>query len=215
MLENENSHLKQWPKHLLAFSVTLLSLLVNFMRGSKRFPSIVGIPKCGAGDWLLVVFFVIFMAVLSVLGVKVNKREQWLKEFVGRGMGSNDIKFSGKQLFNLLFFAFVGGWVSGALGLGGGSIFNPLMISMGVPPSVSTSTGMYMIMFSTAASSIIYISYGAMDGQFAIWLSAWSTLGILSGITIINKLMKRYKRQSILVFVLVIVLGLSALLVPI
>ena len=60
----------------------------------------------------------------------------------------------------LLIFAFAGGWVGGALGLGGGSIFNPLMIALGVPPSVSTSTGMYMIMFSSAATTIIYFVYG-------------------------------------------------------
>jgi len=28
--------------------------------------------------------------------------------------------------------AFYGGWVAGALGLGGGAIFNPALISMGV-----------------------------------------------------------------------------------
>ena len=155
------------------------------------------------------------MGIFSFLGVVLNRKEQALKQKVGRGRGPSDISFEGKQLFNLCFFAFVGGWVSGALGLGGGSIFNPLMISMGVPPSVSTSTGMYMIMFSTAASSTIYIAYGAMDLQFAVWLSCWSSMGIMTGITIVNKLMKKYKRQSILVFVLVAVLVMSALLVPI
>ena len=52
--------------------------------------------------------------------------------------------------------------VSGALGLGGGSIFNPIMITMGVPPVVSTSTGMYMVMYSTAASTLMYLGYGTL-----------------------------------------------------
>jgi len=34
----------------------------------------------------------------------------------------------------LNIYGFVGGWVSGALGLGGGTIFNPVMLSLGVPP---------------------------------------------------------------------------------
>ena len=82
----------------------------------------------------------------------------------------------------LLVFAFLGGWVSGAFGLGGGSIFNPLMIELGVPPTVSTSTGMYMIMFSTFASSVIYISYGALNLKFGLWLGFWSVVGIIIGI---------------------------------
>jgi len=115
----------------------------------------------------------------------------------------------------LLFFAFVGGWVSGALGLGGGSIYNPLMIALGVPPSVSTSTGMYMIMMSTTAGSIIYISYGVMPILFSIWLSVWCSAGIIAGIVAINHVMKKTARQSILVFIMTTVLFLSLCLVPI
>ena len=81
----------------------------------------------------------------------------------------------GGNLFKLIFFSFVGGWVSGALGLGGGSIFNPLLLSFGVPPSVASATGMYMIIFSTGASTLTYIlndmldlTYGFFTGFFCL-----------------------------------------------
>jgi len=118
-------------------------------------------------------------------------------------------------LFYLLFFAFIGGWVSGALGLGGGSIYNPLLISMGVPPTVSTSTGMYMIMLSSTVSSCLYIMFGRLDIPFGLWLGFWTTIGIVFGLKVIKNLMKKYERQSIIVFVLVGVLLASAILVPI
>ena len=185
------------------------------MRGSKSTPSIIGITKCSAWDWGLLAIFCVLMFGFSALGVYLNIREQRLKVKVGRGLHEQDLRFAGKKLFYLLFFAFVGGWVSGALGLGGGSIYNPLVISLGVPPSVSTSTGMYMIMLSTAASSIIYISYGVMPIWFSIWLSVWSSAGIVAGIVAINHLMKKTARQSILVFIMSAVLFLSLCLVPI
>jgi len=94
----------------------------------------------------------------------------------------------------LLFFAFVGGWVSGALGLGGGSIYNPLLISMGVPPTVSTSTGMYMIMLSSFVSSALYIMYGRLDIQFGLWLGFWTTLGIIFGLQVIKKVVAKSER---------------------
>ena len=112
-------------------------------------------------------------------------------------------------------FAFLGGWISGALGLGGGSIFNPLMIAMGIPPTVSTSTGMYMIMLSSFMSSILYISYGRLNLAYAAWLGFWTSLGILAGLAIIKKIMAKYNRQSIIVFILAGVMGASALMVPI
>lgn len=128
-------------------------------------------------------------------------------------MIASDIRYSGVQLKSLLFFAFVGGWVGGALGLGGGSIFNPLMISLGVPPSVSTSTGMYMIMFSTGASTLMFYTYGALNLTFGFWLGFWCSFGILIGVSLVNHLIKIYKRQSLLVFFLVFMLALSAVLV--
>lgn len=84
---------------------------------------------------------------------------------------------------------------------------------MGVPPSVSTSTGMYMIMFSTGASTMMYLSYGGLNLTFAIWLSFWCSFGIMIGVTLVNLLIKRYKRQSMIVFFLVLMLALSAALV--
>ncbi len=111
-------------------------------------------------------------------------------------------------------FAFCGGWVSGAIGLGGGSIFNPLMISMGVPPLVATSTAMYMIIYSSTASTVIYFSYGALDLTFAAWISFWCSIGILISVSIFERIIKKYQRQSIIVFVLAGILAFSAILVP-
>ena len=111
-----------------------------------------------------------------------------MKIKVGKGMISSDITYSVNQLKALIFFAFLGGWVGGALGLGGGSIFNPLMISLGVPPSVSTSTGMYMIMWSTGASTLMYFMYGNLNITFGFWLSFWCSFGIIIGISLVNSL---------------------------
>jgi uncharacterized membrane protein YfcA len=214
-LEAEKSHSAQWKKHMLAIFVISVSLLVNMVRGSKRTPSIIDIEKCGELDWSIFGGYIVISIALSFVGVAINKREQNLKQKVGRGMVQSDLQYDGKPLFYLMVFAFIGGWVSGAFGLGGGSVFNPLMIELGVPPTVSTSTGMYMIMFSTFASSFIYISYGALDIPFAIWLGFWSVIGILLGINIVNSYIAKQNRQSLIVFILCFVLGISAILVPI
>ena len=205
--------MRQWPKHLFAIVIIIISISVNFLRGSRKTPSIIGITKCGSLDWFLFSSFIIIAFLLTYIGVRINKREQTLKEKGGVSCAT-DIKYRGQSLFYLLFFAFIGGWVSGAFGLGGGSVFNPLMIELGVPPTVSTSTGMYMIMFSTFASSVIYISYGALNQEFALWLGFWSIIGIIGGIKMVDSLIKKYNRQSIIVFILCLVLGISAILVP-
>lgn len=200
---------------MMAWLTIILALLVNFLRGSKKSPSVLGAEACGALDWSIFAIFVIIAFSISMIGVKVNKREHALKIKMGHPIAEGEIKFEGKQLVILLVFAFLGGWISGALGLGGGSIFNPLMISMGVPPTVSTSTGMYMIMLSTLASSVIYITYDQLNIPYGLWLGFWTSIGILVGLRVIKKLVAKYKRQSIIVFILVGVMGVSAFMVPI
>lgn len=142
------------------------------------------------------------------------RREQALKQKVGFGLAPSDLRLRQQILARLVIFAFLGGWASGALGLGGGAIFNPLLLSMGVPPSVASATGMYMILFSTAGSSTIYIIYKMLNLQFGFWIGFWCSLGSLLGLYLLNKVINKLSRQSPVVFALAFVLGLSALLVP-
>lgn len=57
----------------------------------------------------------------------------------------------------------VGGWVAGALGLGGGSIYNPALLSLGVNPRVSGATGMYLVLYSTINSCMVNYLNGNLD----------------------------------------------------
>jgi len=109
-------------------------------------------------------------------------------------MAQSDVKFTKAAISKLVIFAFAGGWVSGALGLGGGAIFNPLLLSMGVPPSVASATGMYMILYSTSGSSIIYIMYKMLNMQFGFWIGFWCSLGSLLGLYMLNKVVKKFDR---------------------
>jgi uncharacterized membrane protein YfcA len=97
---------------------------------------------------------------VTILGIRLVNYEQRLKTKYAKGMVKSDIRFTKEIVIKLVIFAFLGGWVSGALGLGGGAIFNPLLLSYGVPPAVASSTGMYMIMFTTFGSSLTYFLLG-------------------------------------------------------
>jgi uncharacterized membrane protein YfcA len=130
-------------------------------------------------------------------------------------MASSDLKLTNTVVFKLVVFAFLGGFMSGALGLGGGAIFNPLLLSLGVLPSVASATGMYMILFSSSSSSFIYIVYKMLNLQFSLWIGFWCSSGSVLGLYILNKIIKRFDRQSPVVFALTFVLGLSSFIVPI
>jgi uncharacterized membrane protein YfcA len=111
------------------------------------------------------------------------------------GIVDSDLRMTNnKTVITLVGLGFVGGFVAGALGLGGGAIFNPLLINMGVPPKVSSGTGMYMVMFSTLASSISYLIYGVLDLHYGIWLGLWSAVGGVIGLWLLDVFVSKFDR---------------------
>ena len=79
---------------------------------------------------------------------------------------------------------FVGGWVAGALGLGGGSIYNPALLAMGIPPKVSSATGLYLVTFSKVASVLIYFLNDQLDVYYGLWIGFWSCVGTVVGLVL-------------------------------
>ena len=106
----------------------------------------------------------------------------------------SDLEFEGCTLYTVLGLGFGGGWVAGALGLGGGVIFNPLLISLGVPPRVSSATGMYLITFSKVATCVIYFIEDLLIMDYGLWVAAWSTLGAILGLIGANIYMEKFGR---------------------
>ena len=107
--------------------------------------------------------FFIGCGLISIISLRLVRKQQSLKIKHNKGIFPCDIKFSNKNTIKLVIYSFIGGWVSGALGLGGGGIFNPILIGMGTPPAVATATSMYMISFSSAGSILTYFIYGLIN----------------------------------------------------
>ena len=126
------------------------------------------------------------MCIVAYVGVKINEREQYLKLKYSQGIVDSDIRFTGKAVVQLILLGLIGGFISGALGLGGGTIFNPILLNMGLPPSVASSTSMYLVFFSTASSSVLYFIYGLLDIYYAMWLGLWAIIGTVAGLIILN-----------------------------
>jgi uncharacterized membrane protein YfcA len=115
----------------------------------------------------------------------------------------------------LIAGSFFGGWACGALGLGGGAIFNPLLLSMNVPPKVASASGMYMIIFATGATCTTYILSGMLNIGYGLWVGGFNILGTILGMYLLDVLMKKLNRSSPLVCLLSFVFVISAIAVPV
>jgi uncharacterized membrane protein YfcA len=214
LLEREKGH-GQYDKHLTCLVVLISQIIISLLRGSSALPSIVGISRCGVLDWLLFSLYIIICGAVTVVAVKRIIAEQALKNRVGKGLIESDLRFNKQTVRSVIITGFAGGFASGCLGLSGGSIFNPLLLSQGVPPSVASSTGMYLILFSSIGSTSLQAFQGNLNYLFALWLGFWSCVASVLGLMALDRIVKRFNRQSPLVIMLTFVLGISTIMVPI
>ena len=128
---------------------------------------------------------------------------------------NGDIKFTGDALIHLTGLGLTGGLVAGALGLGGGSIYNPALLTLGVHPKVSGATGMFLVLFSTVNTCLVNYLNGFLHLNYGVWISLWSLFGSLLGMVLTDKVVKITGKPSILIWILVLVFVLSTIATPI
>jgi len=172
-----------------------------------------GVKPCSIADWTSLLIFIIICFFLSWYSLRMLQREQFLKLNFGQGLVKPDIRVIGTDLIKVVLISFIGGLVSSSVGLGGGAIFNPMLLSLGIPPAVASATGMYMIIFSTAASTLSFILNGQLNVPYGLWIGFFCIVGSMMGMRVMKKVMKNLGRQSPQVMLLCFVLFISAVAV--
>lgn len=107
----------------------------------------------------------------------------------------------------------IAGTLAGLLGIGGGLVVSPILLGLGVRPEITTASSSFMILFSSTLAIILFISADLILYDYGIWLFCTAIIGSGTGILLIKRLVHKYNRSSIIVIVLAIILGLSALII--
>jgi uncharacterized membrane protein YfcA len=154
--------------------------------------------------------FIVVCCVVTWLCIILNKKEQDLRRKYRVNYIDGEIIFEGSALTKLLTIGFVGGWVAGALGLGGGSIYNPALLAMGVNPRVAASTGMYLVIFSCINSTVLNWIGGLLDFQYGAVIGLWVVCGSLLGMYFADSYVKKSGKQSVFVWLLCLVFFIAA-----
>jgi len=97
-------------------------------------------------------------------------------------------------------------------GVGGNFIYGPLLLHVGFHPSVSSSTCLYMIMFSNCVSFFIFALYGQVNFPFTLACAIFTALGVFTGLFLVGRLIKKYKRPSIIVFALATAIAIATII---
>ncbi len=111
-------------------------------------------------------------------------------------------------------YGFLSGIVAGFVGIGGGLIIGPLLIELGINPTISTVTSNFLVLFTSSSTSLQFTILGMMNFSYGGICTFFSFLGSFIGTITVHKILVKVKRDSVLVFVLSFVLALCTILLP-
>ncbi|PYI50652.1 sulfite exporter TauE/SafE family protein [Paenibacillus flagellatus] len=95
----------------------------------------------------------------------------------------------GYNIPSALAVGFAVGFISGLFGIGGGSLFVPVMVLLfRYPPHVATATSMFVIFLSSILGSITHGYHGEIDVYSAIALAPGAWLGGWLGARIVRRM---------------------------
>ena len=126
----------------------------------------------------------------------------------------SDVKWCTEILIKYPIYSFFGGTMAGLLGIGGGLIFGPLLLELGLNPIVSTATSNFLVLFTSSSTSLQFILLGSMNFHYGFVCTICSTLGSYAGTIAIQRLLEKTGRASILIFSMALVEAVSSICIP-
>ncbi|WP_028594720.1 sulfite exporter TauE/SafE family protein [Paenibacillus assamensis] len=134
-------------------------------------------------------FFMLAMAVLMIVKERMKPLQiQWgrMQSFTD---GTGATHEYGVNIPLMLLIGFMVGLVSGLFGIGGGSLFVPLMVLLfRYPAHIATATSMFVIFLSSILGTTVHAWNGSVDWLLVLILAPSAWIGGKFGAAIANRM---------------------------
>jgi len=201
-----------WVKVRLLIFCFLVVLVLNIFKGGGSFSSPLGV-ECGSFAFWFLTSMVFAWVVCISLYVRADLiKMYYLKAKIGYKYAKGDIEWNEWATIKYPCVCFFAGFFAGMFGVGGGIVKGPLMLEMGVDPQVAAASSACMILFTSFTATTSFYIFDLLIYDYAVWLFIIGFLFTSVGQYGLSYLMKRYNRNSYIIFSIGAVVGLSALL---
>lgn len=153
--------------------------------------------------WFVVIFFVAVLVFWTNYVTKIKKVYNTL---------TDEIELNLRTAAGMSAFSFLSGIMSSLLGIGGGLIITPYLLSLGIAPEAVVATSSFMIFTTTLATTIQYINDSRVELDYALILCGICFVSAVGGQYILDMYLKKSARRSTIVFILLAVIVCSTIL---
>lgn len=189
----------------------LVVLTINILKGGGGFQPL-GIECGSAAFWLAQIVLLLWIFMIAVIARETLIKDTKRKIAAGYSYLPDDVKWDERSTVVYPLISTLAGFCAGMFGIGGGIIKGPLMLAMGVHPSVASATSACMILFTSFTATTTFSVYGLLVYDYAVVCVILGFLSTLLGQTIMNILLGKSKRNSYIAFSIGLVVMLSAVL---
>lgn len=198
-------------KILALTAIFSVVLVINLLKGGGEF-SPLGI-RCGSIEyWALTGFLFIYLIGCSLVVRRYLLRWGRRKAQCNYEYIEGDVKWTRRSTVVYPCICFFAGLSAGLFGVGGGVVKGPLMLWMGVDPTVASATSACMILFTSFTAATSFIAFGLVQTDYAVVLFLVGIVATAIGQTIVIYLVNKYQRSSPIIISIGAVLLLSAIL---
>ncbi|KAF4319565.1 hypothetical protein BBO99_00004644 [Phytophthora kernoviae] len=212
----EKREMRLFPlKYILPLVFSWLVVLAQSMlRGGHGAPSVIGVA-CSSPDYWMITFLPMLILVMITFWVGYQLRLlNRVKVLSGYPFIEGDIHWIKSRVLIFPTLCTMAGVCAGLLGIGGGMVKGPIMLEMGILPAVQSATANFMVLFTSSSTTLQFAINGQFPGvlqyDYIAWFAFVGCLGGFCGQKVVAYLVKKYKRQSIMVYILAATIGLSA-----
>jgi uncharacterized membrane protein YfcA len=136
------------------------------------------------------------------------------KKHSTRLIGKENVEENREKLHNLMLNSYLAGIIAGLLGVGGGMVMNPVMLNLGFPAEVSTAISAFVVFFTSSSTTAQFIIQGAVTVQDSIVFLVVSSIGSYIGGNMVSALVRKHKRPSYLIWLLLGFLVMALVIMP-
>jgi uncharacterized membrane protein YfcA len=193
-----------YPKKIMfILGILLLSLAVTVLRGGKGMESIIGAKKCTTKDWSIFCIYFLLVTLFAIAGSKLVSNEQKLKVEADWQASKYEKNFDKKFVILGNIFGALIGFVSANVGIGGGLMITPLLLSYDFLPQVVSFTGMYLVVANKLVSTTVFLLSGTLPLDYMMFIGMFLVVGVLIVEWKVGKIVKEKGRPSIISFIFV------------
>lgn len=201
----EAGHCLPRLKILAAVGMWVIFVALQLVKGQLQ--------TCSPGYWLAFASQAGFLASASMFFVSQASREQQdsaMTDFAPHKACIDQQNMNFSALTRAAAIAVAGGALASTIGMGGGVIMGPLLLTLQVHPLATAATSTLMILFSSSAATLSFAVAGSINAEYGLIYGICNFMSSFAGVFLVSRLVRRTGNSAVIIILLACIMAAGA-----